>query len=142
MFVEYMALKDRKEAIDFFDAGTKIKPDEKDEIYLVKENNSYQAVLKIKKGKKYREQKWFLELNEKGVKAKREMTNEYGVELIMTIASAVLCLLFLAVAFVWQQMMPVFIWLALVAFFSLLFVSWRKFFKPSVSLKIFLIRIL
>lgn len=142
MFVEYMALKDRKEAIDFFDAGTKIKPDEKDEIYLVKENNSYQAVLKIKKGKKYREQKWFLELNEKGVKAKREMTNEYGVELIVTIASAVLCLLFLAVAFVWQQMMTVFIWLALVAFFSLLFVSWRKFFKPSVSLKIFLIRLL
>ncbi len=143
MFVEYMALKDKKEAQSLLDASAKLKPTEQDELYIVKEKEHYQAILKIKKFKKnYREQKWFLYPEEKGIKAKREMTTAYMVELLVTIISAVLCVLFTVFAFVRPDKMAVLLWLALVVLFILLFVSWRKLFKPSVALKIFLIRIL
>lgn len=143
MFVEYMALKDKIEAQSLLDASAKLKPTEQDEVYIVKEKDEYQVILKIKKfKKKYREQKWFLYPEEKGIKAKREMTTSYIVELLVTIISAVLCVLFTAFAFVWPDKMAVLLWLALVALFILLFVSWKKLFKPSVALKIFLIRIL
>lgn len=143
MFVEYMALKDKIEAQSLLDASAKLKPTEQDEVYIVKEKDEYQVILKIKKfKKKYREQKWFLYPEEKGIKAKREMTTSYIVELLVTIISAVLCVLFTAFAFVWADKMAVLLWFALVALFILLFVLWKKLFKPSVALKIFLIRIL
>lgn len=143
MFVEYMALKDKKEAQTFFDASANLKPAEKDELYIVKEKDEYHAVLKIKKfRKKYSEQKWILHLNDKGIKANRERTTAYILELLVTIISAILSGVLTTMAFVLQDKMAVFLWLSLVGLFVFLFVSWRKLFKPSVSLKIFLIRIL
>lgn len=143
MFVEYMALKDKKEAQAMFDASAKMKPSDKDELYIVKNNSDYQAILKIKKfRKKYSEQKWLLSLDEKGVSAKREMTKAYFCELLVTVICAILFAILLAMAFIWPDMMVFFIWLSMVALFVFLFVTWRKMFKPSVVLKIFLIRIL
>lgn len=143
MFVEYMALKDKKEAQALFDASAKMKPSEKDELYIVKDNSDYHAILKIKKfRKKYSEQKWLLKFDEKGVSAKREMTKAYLFELLVTVISAILFAILLAMAFIWPDIMVFFIWLSLVALFVFLFVTWRKMFKPSVVLKIFLIRIL
>ncbi len=143
MFVEYMALKDKKEAQALFDASAKMKPTEKDELYIAKDNSDYQAILKMKKfRKKYSEQKWFLSLDEKGVTAKREMTKAYFFELLVTVISAILFVTLLALAFIKPDMMVIFIWLSMVALFVLLLVSWRKLFKPSVALKIFLIRVL
>ena len=143
MFVEYMALKDKKEAQALFDASVKLKPTEKDDLYIVKDNSEYQAILKMKKfRKKYSEQKWFLRLDEKGLTAKREMTKAYFFELLVTIISAILFVTLLALAFIKPDMMVIFIWLSMVSLFVLLLVSWRKLFKPSVALKIFLIRIL
>ena len=143
MFVEYMALKDKKEAQSLLDASAKLKPTEQDEVYIVKEKEQYQFILKIKKfKKKFKEQKWFLYPGENGIKAKREMNAAYIAELIVTIISAILCVMFMAFSFIWPDNMAILIWLALVSFLIFLFVSWRKLFKPSVSLKIFLIRIL
>lgn len=143
MFVEYMALKDKKEAKAMFDASAKMKPSEKDELYIVKENSDYQVILKIKKlRKKYSEQKWLLCLNEKGVSAKREMTKAYIFELLVTVISAILFAVCVAMAFIKPDMMNILLWLSLVALFLFLLVTWRKLFKPSVSLKIFLIRML
>ena len=91
MFIEYMAIKDKKEAESIFDASANIKPTEKDELYIVKEKDEYQAIIKIKKiRKRYNEQKWFLSLTEKGVKAKRKMTKTYLIELLVTIISVLL----------------------------------------------------
>ena len=47
-----MTLKDKNEAQALFDASLKMKPSEKDELYIVKENADYQAILKIKKFRK------------------------------------------------------------------------------------------
>lgn len=143
MFVEYMALKDKKEAQVLFDASAKMKPSDKDELYIVIDNSEYQAILKIKKfRKKYSEQKWLLSFDEKGVSAKREMTKAYFLEILVTIISAILFVILLAMAFIRPDMMFFFIWLSMVALFVFLLVSWRKMFKPSVVLKIFLIRVL
>ena len=49
MFVEYMTLMNKKEAQALFDASAKMKPSEKEKLYIVKENSEYQAVLKMKK---------------------------------------------------------------------------------------------
>lgn len=138
MFVEYMTLMNKKEAQALFDASAKMKPSEKEKLYIVKENSEYQAVLKMKK----KEQKWMLTLDEKGVYAKREMTKRYVVEMLLTIISAVLFAVFLAMSFIKPDSMVIFVWISLVALFSGLFVSWRQLFRPSVALKIFLIRIL
>ena len=138
MFVEYMTLMNKKEAQALFDASAKMKPSEKEKLYIVKENSEYQAVLKMKK----KEQKWMLTLDEKGVYAKREMTKGYVVEMLLTIISAVLFAVFLAMSFIKPDSMVIFVWISLVALFLGLFVSWRQLFRPSVALKIFLIRIL
>ena len=138
MFVEYMTLMNKKEAQALFDASAKMKPSEKEKLYIVKENSEYQAVLKMKK----KEQKWMLTLDEKGVYAKREMTKRYVVEMLLTIISAVLFAVFLAMSFIKPDSMVIFVWISLVALFSGLFVSWRQLFRPTVALKIFLIRIL
>lgn len=143
MFIEYMAIKDKKEAESIFDASANIKPTEKDELYIVKEKDEYQAIIKIKKfRKRYNEQKWFLSLTEKGVKAKREMTMTYLIELLVTIISILLVIGFGVMAFMKPDMMAVLLWFALVAFLIMLYTTWKRFFKPSVSLKIFLIRII
>ena len=138
MFVEYMTLMNKKEAQALFDASAKMKPSEKEKLYIVKENSEYQAVLKINK----KEQKWMLTLDEKGVYAKREMTKRYVVEMLLTIVCAVLFAVFLAMSFIKPDSMVIFVWISLVALFLGLFVSWRQLFRPSVALKIFLIRIL
>lgn len=143
MFIEYMAIKDKKEAESIFDASANIKPTEKDELYIVKEKDEYNAIIKIKKfRKRYNEQKWFLSLTEKGVKAKREMTMTYLIELLVTIISILLVIGFGVMAFMKPDMMAVLLWFALVAFLIMLYTTWKRFFKPSVSLKIFLIRII
>lgn len=143
MFVEYMAIKDQKEAQALFDASVKMKPSEKDELYIVKENSDYGAILKLKKfHKKYSEQKWLLSLDEKGVSAKREMTKVYLFEILLTVITAILFVIFLALAFIKPGMMVIFIWLSMLALFVFLFVTWRKLFRPTVALKIFLIRVL
>ena len=138
MFVEYMTLMNKKEAQSLFDASAKMKPSEKEKLYIAKENSGYQAVVKIKK----KEQKWNLTLDEKGVYAKREMTKGYVAEMLLTIISVVLFTVFLTIAFVKPDSMVIFVWISLVALFTGLFVSWRQLFRPSVALKIFLIRIL
>lgn len=143
MFVEYMALKDKKEAQSLLDASAKMEPAEQDEVYIVKEKDEYQVILKIKNfRKKVREQTWFLYPEEKGMKAKREMNAAYISELLVTVISAILCVMFTAFAFVWTDKPVVWIWFSLVSLLILLVVSWRKLFKPWVALKIFLIRIL
>ena len=143
MFIEYMAIKDKTEAESIFDASANIKPTEKDELYIVKEKDEYQAIIKIKKfRKRFNEQKWFLSLTEKGVKAKREMTMTYLIELLVTIISILLVIGFGVMAFMKTDMMAVLLWFALVAFLIMLYTTWKRFFKPSVSLKIFLIRII
>ena len=91
---------------------------------------------------KKKEQKWMITLDEKGVYAKREMTKGYVVEMLLTIVCAVLFAVFLAMSFIKPDSMVIFVWISLVALFSGLFVSWRQLFRPSVALKIFLIRIL
>ena len=95
-------------------------------------------MVKIKK----KEQKWTLTLDEKGVYAKRETTSGYIAEMLLTILSAILFVVFLAMAFIKPDSMVIFVWISLVALFTGLFVSWRQLFRPSVALKIFLIRIL
>ena len=143
MFVEYMTLKDKNEAQALFDASLKMKPSEKDELYIVKENADYQAILKIKKlRKKYSEQKWFLRFDENGVSAKREMTKAYFFELLITVVSVILFAVLLTMAFINSDRMVIYIWLSMVSLFVFLLVSWRKLFKPWVALKIFLIRVL
>ena len=138
MFVEYMTLMNKKEAQSLFDASAKMKPSDTEKLYIAKENSEYQAVVKIKK----KEQKWMITLDEKGVYAKREMTKRYVVEMLLTIISAVLFAVFLAMSFIKPDSMVIFVWISLVALFLGLFVSWRQLFRPSVALKIFLIRIL
>ena len=138
MFVEYMTLMNKKEAQALFDASAKMEPSEKEKLYIVKDNSEYQAVLKMKK----KEQKWMITLDEKGVYAKREMTKGYVVEMLLTIVCAVLFAVFLAMSFIKPDSMVIFVWISLVALFLGLFVSWRQLFRPSVALKIFLIRIL
>ena len=138
MFVEYMTLMNKKEAQALFDASAKMKPSEKEKLYIVKEDSKYHAVVKIKK----KEQKWLLTLGEKGVYAKRETTSGYIAEMLLTILSAILFAVFLAMAFIKPDSMVIFVWISLVALFTGLFVSWRQLFRPSVALKIFLIRIL
>ena len=138
MFVEYMTLMNKKEAQSLFDASAKMKPSDKEKLYIAKENSEYQAVVKIKK----KEQKWNLTLDEKGVYAKRKMTKGYVAEMLLTIISVVLFAVFLTIAFMKPDSMVIFLWISLVALFTGLFVSWRQLFRPSVALKIFLIRIL
>ena len=112
MFVEYMTLKDKNEAQALFDASLKMKPSEKDELYIVKENADYQAILKIKKlRKKYSEQKWFLRFDENGVSAKREMTKAYFFELLITVVSVILFAVLLTMAFINSDRMVIYIWL-------------------------------
>lgn len=143
MFVEYMTLMNKKEAQELFDASAKMKPSEKEQLYIVKEDSKYKAVLKMKKfRKKYKEQKWILSLDEKGVYAKREMTKGYVAEMLLTILGAILFVVFLTMAFMKPDSMVIFVWISLVALFTGLFVSWRQLFRPSVALKIFLIRVL
>jgi len=143
MFVEYMTLMNKKEAQELFDASAKMKPSEKEQLYIVKEDSKYKAVLKMKKfRKKYKEQKWILSLDEKGVYAKREMTKGYVAEMLLTILGAILFVVFLTIAFMKPDSMVIFVWISLVALFTGLFVSWRQLFRPSVALKIFLIRVL
>ena len=138
-----MTLKNKNEAQALFDASLKMKPSEKDELYIVKENADYQAILKIKKlRKKYSEQKWFLRFDENGVSAKREMTKAYFFELLITVVSVILFAVLLTMAFINSDRMVIYIWLSMVSLFVFLLVSWRKLFKPWVSLKIFLIRVL
>ena len=138
MFVEYMTLMNKKEAQALFDASAKMKPSEKEKLYIIKEDSKYQAVVKIKK----KEQKWTLTLDEKGVYAKRETTSGYIAEMLLTILSAILFVVFLAMAFIKPASMVIFVWISLVALFTGLFVSWRQLFRPSVALKIFLIRVM
>ena len=143
MFVEYMALKDKNEATELLNSSSKLKPEDQGELYIIKDKESYQAIFKMKKiGKKYSVQKWFLYPEEKGMKAKREKSFVYSMELLATTISLVIGILFVAFAFIWPDKMAVFIWLSLVALLIFLFVSWRKLFRPWVSLKIFLIRLL
>lgn len=143
MFVEYMTLMNKKEAQSLFDASAKMKPSDKEQLYIVKEDSKYKAVLKMKKfRKKYKEQKWILSLDEKGVYAKREMTKGYVAEMLLTILGAILFVVFLTMAFMKPDSMVIFVWISLVALFTGLFVSWRQLFRPSVALKIFLIRVL
>ena len=95
MFVEYMTLINKKEAQELFDASAKMKPSEKEQLYIVKEDSKYKAVLKMKKfRKKNKEQKWILSLDEKGVYAKREMTKGYVAEMLLTILGAILFVVF------------------------------------------------
>ena len=143
MFVEYMTLKDKKEAQTLFDASAKMETSEKDKLYIIKENSKYQAILRIKKfRKKYKEQKWVLNFDEKGVYAKREKTKGYVAEMLLTIISAILFFVFLVMAFINPDRMVIYVWISLVALFTGVFVSWKQLFRPSVALKIFLIRIL
>lgn len=143
MFVEYMAIEDKKEAEALLDASAKTEPSEKDELYIVKENLGYQAILKMKRfKKKYTLQKWFLLLSEKGVKAKREMTTAYVLELLVTVISAILFALFVAMAVIKTDRVIVFLWLALVAFLVFLYTMWKSFIRPAISLKIVLIRMM
>ena len=143
MYVEYMEIKDKKEAEKVFDISANIQPSEKDELYIVKEENEYQAVIKIKRfRKKYREQKWLLCLEDKGIKAKREKTGAFYIEWMINIISVLLIAVFVTVSFFHSQMRVSWLWLAFVAFFIFLYTTWKCFFKPAVSLKIFLIRII
>ena len=143
MFVEYMALQNKKEAQEILDLNAKNKPNESDEMYIVKENSGYVAVLKVKKSKgKSSLQRWSLSLLEKGVKAKREMTKAYFLEWFLTGISALLFGILFAMGFVKLDDKVIFLWLSMVALLVCLLISWRKLFKPFLAMKIFLIRIL
>lgn len=143
MFIEYMALKDKKEAKEVLDAGVGVKLSEKDEISITKEQSAYQVVLKIKKfRKKFQEQKWDITLEEKGVSAKRVWSKEYCMEIVEVILCGLLCIISTVLAFVIKDMMVILLWIGLVFLFIVLFVTWKKLFRPSVSLKIFLIRLI
>lgn len=143
MFVEYMALHDKKEAQEIFDLSAKTEPNENEEMYIAKENSEYIAFLKVKKSKgRYFLQKWFLSLEKNGVNAKREMTKTYFLECFLTIISIALFILFLAMGFIKPDDKVVFLWLSMVALLIGLLISWRKLFKPFLAMKIFLIRIL
>lgn len=143
MFVEYMDIKEKKEAITFLDASAKVKPAEKDKLYIVKVQEQYRAILRTRKfGKKYSEQKWLLNPCDKGIKAKREMNLAYGLELFITVLGVILGLVFVYLGFCKPDNRMIFLWLSLLYLLVSLFVSWWTIFKPWVSLKIFLIRIL
>ena len=51
MFVEYMSISNKDEAKQIFDVATNVEPDEKNQIYVVKEGKEYYLVLKQKKRK-------------------------------------------------------------------------------------------
>lgn len=143
MFIEYMALKDKDEAKKMFDASVGVKLSEKDEIAITKQQSAYQAILKIKKfRKKIREQKWDITLEDRGVRAKRVKDKEYNMEILAVILSGLLCIVSIVLAFVIKDMMATWWWLGLVFLFITLFIMWKKLFRPSVSLKIFLIRLI
>lgn len=141
MFVEYMAIGSKEEAVQIFDIASKMKPTENDEIYLVKEQTEYQLVLRTKK-KKVREQRWSISLEDKGVRAKRVLSKEYCVEQMMVIFSGVLGIVAALMAFFINAMAITFLWVGLVFLLIFLFVIWRRFFQKSIALKIYLIRML
>ena len=139
MFVEYMALQNQKEATALLDASAKMETKDKEQIYILKENDKYQAIIKNKKGK---ENRWFLYPNEKGINAKREKNKAYILALLVSLISAIVCVLFTVLAFIYQDNMAIMLWLALIALLVTMLVSWRKLFNSWIALKIFLIRIL
>ena len=46
MFVEYMTLMNKKEAQALFDASAKMKPSEKEKLYIVKESKDFDKIIK------------------------------------------------------------------------------------------------
>ena len=143
MFIEYMALKDKDEAEKLFDASVGMQLSEKDEIRIAKAQSGYQAVLKIKKFRnKITEQKWDISLEDKGISAKRVWSKEYCMEIIAVILSGLSCMVSTILAFVIKDMMTILLWLGLVFLFCFMFISWKKLFKSSVALKIYLIRMI
>lgn len=141
MFVEYMAIGSKEEAEQIFDAAAKRKPAETDEIYLVKEQSEYQIVLKSKK-KKAKEQRWSVNLEDKGVRAKRVGSKEYFMEQLAVILSGVVCIVAAFLALFVRAMAVTFIWIGLVFLLLFLFITWRRFFQKSIALKIYLIRMI
>lgn len=148
MFVEYMAIKDKKEAEIFFDAVCnmeKPKSDDakKEQLYITKENSGYVATLKVKKSRKrYTEEKWTIVPKEKGVVACHNKNKGYIVDLISVILSAIGCVVSTTIGFVVPDLRVFLLWLGLVFLFLFMFLTWKKLFKPSVALKIYLIRLL
>ena len=148
MFVEYMAVKDKKEAEVFLDAVCNMKKSETDEIkkeelYLTKENSVYLATLKVKKSRKrYIEEKWTIVPKEKGVIACHNKNKGYIVDLISVILSAIGCVVSTTIGFMIPDLRVFLLWLGLVFLFIFMFITWKKLFKPSVALKIYLIRLL
>lgn len=143
MFVEYMVIKDKDEAEKVFNTSVGMQLSEKDEICISKAQSGFQAILKIKKiCKKITEQKWDIILEDKGVRAKREWSKEYCMEILEVIICGILCLASTILAFVIKDMMVTLLWVGLVFLFIVLFITWKKLFRPLVSLKIFLIRLI
>ncbi len=143
MWIEYMAVRDRAEALELMKACADMKPAEKDEIYIVKEQEDFFAVLKIKKfRKKIKEQKWALKIEDKGIWAERSNKKEEISEWVTTILFVILSLLFIGVSFLFPVWRIAFIWVGVLFLFFFMFFSWKKLFKPSVSLKIFMVRLL
>ena len=141
MFVEYMSISNKDEAKQIFDVATNVQPDEKNQIYVVKEGKEYYLVLKQKKGKT-EEQKWSVCLEDKGVSAKRVRTKAYRMELLAAILSGMFCIVVSLMALWIKDMAVTFIWMGLVFLLCFLFITWLRFFQKSIAVKIYLIRMI
>lgn len=143
MFIEYMSSKDKSEAKMLLDASAQIKPEDKDELYIEKDKDAYKAVVKVKMPRKtYEEQKFQISIAEKGVRAKREWSAGYGIDLMFSGILGLACLLSVFFSFIQIEDRVFLLWLGLLFLLMFMLYTWKKMFKPSVSLKIFLIRLL
>ena len=142
MFVEYMSSKDKGEAKMLLDAGAGMKPSKEDELYITKEQDAYYAVLKIKMPRKaYDEQKWKLCPEEKGLRAKREWSTGYAVDLLVSGILGLACLMAVIFSIIYVTDRLLLLWMGMLFLLMFMLFTWKRMMKPSVALKIYLIRL-
>lgn len=143
MFIEYISSKDKNEAKMLLDSSARIKPSQKDELYIQKEHSEYQVIVKVKMpGKTYDEQKWELICEEKGIRAKRKWSIGYGIDILVSVIFGLACIMAVFFSFVKIDDRVFLLWFGLLFLLMFMLFTWKRMFKPSVSLKIFLIRLI
>ena len=140
MFVEYSYSLDADKAVIKLNTKALNKNIEKDEIYLDKESDGFNAYIRLTRNNKvYDEQKWLLQCREKGVKGKRLWTKGYLLDLLIVGIVALALLVCIVFAFVMPQIGLEMLLCIMAMVLILLFYIWKRIFTPIVALKIFLI---
>ncbi len=140
MKIEYMEAKSKKEAEEFLSEYAKLELDEKHKVYIQKENDQLKVLLKVNKKKKIKS--YNLELGENALYVRCENHKEYMMEIVCAILFLMLCIGFFVCAMLLPTWRMIFAWSGLFFLFLFMFYTWKKWLKPNISLKIFLIRLL